>query len=97
VDQFKDHRWYESIRRTHDRLEELIPGYAISQIKEKFGRLRYYFAYPAIIPTREKWPAYSTVEKIKTLVEMQIIYAEGWIEGYEKARSGGAEATQNNP
>ena len=96
VEQFRDNPWYEIIRRTHDRLEGLIPGYNISQIKEKYGGLRYYIDYPAVIPTKPEWPAYSTVDKIKDMVRAQITYAEGWVEGYENARRSLTEENREN-
>lgn len=36
--------WDELIMMTHYSLYALDPGYRISQIKEKFGGLRYYFS-----------------------------------------------------
>lgn len=36
-------RWTGVIRRTHKKLTKLDPNYQISQIKSKFGELRWYF------------------------------------------------------
>lgn len=38
--------WADILRETHAKLEELVPGYNIAQIKEKFGGLRYYIGMP---------------------------------------------------
>lgn len=38
--------WADIIRDTHAKLTELVPGYNISQIKEKFWALRYYISCP---------------------------------------------------
>lgn len=38
--------WADVLRETHAELETLIPGYNISQIKEKFLGLRYYIGIP---------------------------------------------------
>jgi hypothetical protein len=35
--------WKDIIHRTHDKLKYIDPEYKISQIKEKFGGLRYYY------------------------------------------------------
>lgn len=94
VEQFRDDPWYPIIRSTHDALERLIPGYNISQIKEKFGGLRYYYSFPETIPVRAEWPAYSTEDKIRAMADSVITRAEGWVEGYEHARRNFEE--QNN-
>ena len=44
VKQWVDDPWYEIIAKTHDELTRKFPGYNISQIKEKFGGLRYYIS-----------------------------------------------------
>lgn len=87
VEQFKDHPWYPIIKETHERLNELIPGYNISQIKEKFGGLRYYFSYPDPIPVKPEWPAYSTPEKIQNMADRIVEFAEGWVAGFEAAKT----------
>lgn len=38
-----DRGWYPLIVRVDEQLADLDPGYAVHQIKEKFGGLRYYF------------------------------------------------------
>jgi hypothetical protein len=39
----EDDPWYQLILDTHDKLLHLDPDYEISQIKEKFGTLTYYY------------------------------------------------------
>jgi len=38
--------WADILRETDRKLEEIAPGYNISQIKDKFGGLRYYWNPP---------------------------------------------------
>ena len=38
--------WADLLRETHAKLEEIVPGYNIAQIKDKFGGLRYYIGMP---------------------------------------------------
>lgn len=38
-----DEGWYELVIACHEDLKKLDPDYKVSQIKEKFGSLRYYF------------------------------------------------------
>lgn len=38
--------WAELIRDTDRKLNEIVPGYNISQIKDKFGGMRYYIGFP---------------------------------------------------
>lgn len=86
IAQWENDDWYEILVWLHKELESLIPGYNISQIKEKFGGLRYYFSYPEVIPIKDEWPAYNSVEKIKAMVEKRVSYAEGWVEGLAAAK-----------
>jgi hypothetical protein len=83
VEQFKDDPWYPIIKRTHERLTELIPGYNIAQIKDKFGGLRYYFDFPEVIPIHPEWPAYDTEEKVRAMAQRVVTYAEAWVDGFE--------------
>lgn len=39
-------KWADILRDTNEKLEEIVPGYNISQIKDKFGGLRYYWKPP---------------------------------------------------
>ena len=86
IAQFESSDWYPVLASTHRTLNELIPGYNISQIKNKFGGLRYYFTYPDVIPIKPEWPAYNSVEKIKVMVDNAISYAEGWVAGLEATK-----------
>lgn len=38
--------WYPAIKDAHDLLSHFIPGYQITQIKHKFGDLRFYYVVP---------------------------------------------------
>lgn len=41
--EWKDDIWWPAIEKCHERLLYLDPNYQITQIKEKFNGLRYYF------------------------------------------------------
>ena len=49
VEIWREHPWFPIIEQTHQALEELIPGYTVLQIKQKFGGLRYYFRFPGLL------------------------------------------------
>lgn len=83
--QYEGTSWHEILVRTDERLQELIPGYNIAQIKFKFGELCYYFDYPAVIPTNPERAWCNSEEKVKALVKSTISYAEGWVRGYQVA------------
>lgn len=85
VSQFENDPWYPIIKRTHDELNCIVPGYNISQIKEKFGGLRYYISFP------EEWGvgAYGWIksfEEAKSAANALIGRAEAWVDGYETAK-----------
>lgn len=44
VDQMVDDPWFEIISECASDLENVVPGYNISQIKHKFGGLRFYIS-----------------------------------------------------
>lgn len=88
VERFQGDPWYRIIKRTHERLEELIPGYNIRQIKEKFGGLRFYYDLPEEIPVKPEWPAFDSRDKIINMARSVVTYAEAWVDGYEAARKG---------
>ncbi len=70
-----DDPWYPAIKRTDERLEEIVPGYQIAQIKEKFGGLRYYIYMPE-----------NTSEKAFNEAYRVIGLAEAWVDGFEEGR-----------
>lgn len=87
VSRFEGDPWYQIIRATHDSLNQIVPGYNISQIKEKFGGLRYYIGLPERItvpPADMPW--LDTEEKVRAEVDRVIRYAEAWVDGFEYAR-----------
>lgn len=43
VKEWEGHPWHEAIAEAHELLTAFIPGYAPTQIKSKFGGLRFYF------------------------------------------------------
>lgn len=54
----------EAIRNADRKLEELIPGYNIGQIKSKFGQLRFYYDAPLDEDSDYIPYDYSAAEKI---------------------------------
>lgn len=80
-----DWNWYPAIEQCHKTLNYLIPGYNISQIKTKFGRLCFYFNFPEEITVHSS-PALDTVAKVKNAAWNAVLVAESWVEGYEAAR-----------
>lgn len=43
VKEWEGHPWYEAIAEAHELLTVFVPGYTPTQIKSKFGGLRFYF------------------------------------------------------
>lgn len=72
VEQYRDDPWYPAIAKAHEEISEIAPGYNISQIKEKFNKLRYYI----------ELPRGSTSEQA-TLAYKAIVKAEEWVQEYE--------------
>lgn len=81
VEVWRDHPWFMIIEPTHRALEELIPGYMLIQIKQKFGGLRYYFRFPDPMPERNGW----TEEQLRIRCKEIAAHAEGWVDGYQHA------------
>lgn len=78
LDQFKDDPWYGILVETDEKLERVVPGYNIAQIKEKFGGLRYYIGR-GNCPV-EVWEAgYSAADKV-------VSEAERKVDEFEQAR-----------
>jgi len=86
VEQFKDDPWYPAIKHAHEQLSGLIPGYNISQIKEKFGGLRYYISYPEEYPANPENYDWKSPEELRRRAAAIITWAEGWVDGYEHAQ-----------
>ncbi|KAK6339276.1 hypothetical protein TWF718_008697 [Orbilia javanica] len=82
LEQFANDPWYPVLKSTHEAIKELVPNYNISQIKEKFGGLRYYITLPEEIELKDG----DTREDIQTRVYRMIDYAEAWVDGFEHAR-----------
>ncbi|KAK6348696.1 hypothetical protein TWF718_006483 [Orbilia javanica] len=82
IEGFSDHPWYPIIKRTHEAIKKLVPNYNISQIKSKFGGLRYYVNLPRVIEPKEG----HTTEEIKDRIDNLILYARAWVDGFEHAR-----------
>lgn len=69
VERFRNDPWYPIIRDTHEQLEHLIPGYNISQIKEKFGGLRYYIDMPEVVSKEDAEVAHSIIREAEARVD----------------------------
>lgn len=60
------------IRDAHQRIKELSPGYNISQLKEKFGELRYYYT----TPEETSWEVDEQIARIVSDTEKKV--TEQW-------------------
>ena len=86
VELWSDHPWYPVISNVHRQIEELLPGYNVAQIKEKFWGLRYYFDAP------------KDANPMKLARARALVAAAGaWVEGRESyRRSLGLQPTGEN-
>lgn len=93
VDQFADDPWYPAIYSAHSNIADVVPNYNISQIKSKFGGLRFYYSLPA--EEEINWdmvPKYITdkgdrMDALRVWCDARVAYAEAWVDGYEAAQS----------
>lgn len=83
VEIWREHPWFPIIEQTHQALEELIPGYTVLQIKQKFGGLRYYFRFPDPMPEVDGW----SEEQLRNRCKEAVSRAEAWVDGYEHAQT----------
>jgi len=83
IEQFSGDPWYPILKRTHEYIERLAPGYNIVQIKAKFGELRYYYDLPADLGLNDE----ESKERITGRVRELVRYAEAWVDGFEYARN----------
>ena len=81
VEAWGGHPWYPAVRRAHEELSRVVPGYRIDQIKEKFNGLRYYYSLPEEINT----------DQYRARADRIIAWAEGWCEGFEYVNPGQEE------
>lgn len=99
VDQFVSHPWGPAIRDAAESLHELCPRINISQIKEKFGGLRFYIDVPDDLAADEMpvW-AKGNVEKVREHANRIIARAEGWCAGRDhEARAAQAAKPTADP
>lgn len=76
VSAWKRHPWYPAVRRAHEELSGVVPGYRIEQIKDKFHELRIYYTLPPEIDT----------EEYRNKADKIICFASGWCAGYDARR-----------
>lgn len=89
VEQFADDPWYPAIYSAHSNIADVVPNYNISQIKSKFGGLRFYYGLP--LEEDIDWnnvPKYITdkkdrMEALRDWCDARVSYAEAWVDGYE--------------
>lgn len=55
--------WADILRNTHQQLNELVPGYNIAQIKEKFFELRFYVDLPEDASSENKDKAWEVLRQ----------------------------------
>lgn len=63
VNHWRDNPWYDIVVEAHKELTALVPGYNISQLKDKFGRLRFYIDLPEDTPEDVKQKAKAITAK----------------------------------
>lgn len=79
--------WYPAIKEAHDLLSHFIPGYQITQIKTKFGGLRFYFVLPIDeLPIPERTLYIALADAIVLQAEMKCEAIDRMIE-YEKKKA----------
>jgi len=78
IEQMKNDPWYPIIQWTDTQLAELVPGYNIVQIKEKFNGLRYYIDRGSC--DHETWDAK------REEAHQIVLRAEVWVDGFEAGR-----------
>lgn len=73
VQEWKDagHDWWYPINYAHTRLTSLDPDYKITQIKNKFGGLRFYFTLS------------KNDDALRAQAQRVVEWSEAWVEGYE--------------
>lgn len=90
--QYEDDPWYPALIECHMNIREVVPNYNISQIKAKFGGLRYYISLPPeeeIDWSRVPSQVASRDDRMSALYEWcdrRVSRAEAWVDGYEAAR-----------
>ena len=89
VEDMKDNPWYPIIKQTNDLLTDLVPGYEITQIKDKFGGLRYYYNVPKEVleqAVRLNQPGLDTAGKVINRAIAFVAYAVAWVDGFEAGK-----------
>lgn len=92
IKEWEDDPWYPAISMCDKNISRVVPNYTITQIKNKFGGLRYYYNLPAeedidwsLVPTRFAY----TDDRLSSLLswcEAEVRVAEAWVWGYEDGR-----------
>lgn len=92
IKEWEDDPWYPAILMCHKNISRVVPNYTITQIKNKFGGLRYYSSLPSeedidwdIVPA---WVAYSEdrMADLRRWCDAETRAAEAWVCGYEEGR-----------
>lgn len=87
VEEWAESGWYPAISAAAERLTNLCPQIEFDQIKEKFGQLRFYYTIPLDLDAGGM-PVYArgSREKVEQYAEEIVIWASGWVDGYESRR-----------
>ena len=92
VNQWSEDPWYPAIKQCHDSISMVVPNYNVSQIKDKFGGLRYYYDLPSeedidwnLVPS---WLISSNdrLGDLRRWCNEEVRAAEAWVWGYEAGR-----------
>lgn len=99
VNQFAGHPWEPAIHEAAEEIHRLCPKVNISQIKEKFGDLRFYYDIPQNLTSDDMaaW-LHGDVEKLRIAIDQTIARAEGWCAGHDATvKTAAAIMTSNSP
>lgn len=91
VNLWADDPWYYPILRAHDEITKLVPDYNISQIKEKFGGLRFYIDIPPETDETAAEKAREWARWAETFVDA-MEFGRRWERGQINNKSFGEEA-----
>lgn len=88
VEQWEGHTWHPAIATCDSLLEQIIPGYRIAQIKEKWNRLRYYYDLPDDSDLGWDSPECKLADKIIDAAEKEVDRIQTEIENEMKKKYG---------
>jgi len=83
LDKWKDDSWWPAIEKCDRLLKVVLPSYAITQIKDKFGGLRYYADFDSPGPHRREMELSSAEINLREIASAIISKAEKEVDTIE--------------